>query len=261
MSNPARCAVRPDLRDPLYERLRRGHHVDHWAARPYSAPPTAAGSCGCCRHRSGASSSCGSAPTSQMTWPALRPAWPRLGLPFGPRRDQLSRRPSRSPARGSVSTSRRGLCRLRSRPPPTSARAGWTGRTPGRPDSPGRPGFARASSATRCSAAPTTAPSTAFFTEGLGFKVSDRIKGVGAFMRCSTDHHNVLVLAAPVGFLHHTSWQVDDVDDVGRGAQAMLEGRPERHVWGLAGTTRAQGASQTAYIGESSRGESSCPRN
>ncbi len=77
------------------------------------------------------------------------------------------------------------------------------------------------------------AASTAFFTEGLGFKVSDRIKGVGAFMRCSTDHHNVLVLAAPVGFLHHTSWQVDDVDDVGRGAYAMLEGRPERHVWGL----------------------------
>jgi catechol 2,3-dioxygenase-like lactoylglutathione lyase family enzyme len=72
-----------------------------------------------------------------------------------------------------------------------------------------------------------------FFTDGLGFKISDRIKGVGAFMRCSTDHHNVLVLAAPVSFLHHTSWQVDDVDDVGRGACAMLEGRPERHVWGL----------------------------
>jgi len=71
------------------------------------------------------------------------------------------------------------------------------------------------------------------FTDGLGFKVSDRIKGVGAFMRCSTDHHNVLVLGAPVSFLHHTSWQVDDVDDVGRGACAMLEGRPERHVWGL----------------------------
>jgi catechol 2,3-dioxygenase-like lactoylglutathione lyase family enzyme len=75
--------------------------------------------------------------------------------------------------------------------------------------------------------------STSFFTEGLGFKVSDRIKDVGAFMRCSTDHHNVLVLAAPVSFLHHTSWQVDDIDDVGRGAFAMLEGRPERHVWGL----------------------------
>jgi catechol 2,3-dioxygenase-like lactoylglutathione lyase family enzyme len=75
--------------------------------------------------------------------------------------------------------------------------------------------------------------STRFFTEGLGFKVSDRIKGVGSFMRCSTDHHNVLVLSAPVNFLHHTSWQVDDIDDVGRGACAMLEDNPERHVWGL----------------------------
>jgi catechol 2,3-dioxygenase-like lactoylglutathione lyase family enzyme len=73
----------------------------------------------------------------------------------------------------------------------------------------------------------------AFFTDGLGFKVSDRIKNVGAFLRCSTDHHNVLVLSAPVSFLHHTSWQVDDIDDVGRGASAMLEGKPERHVWGL----------------------------
>jgi catechol 2,3-dioxygenase-like lactoylglutathione lyase family enzyme len=74
---------------------------------------------------------------------------------------------------------------------------------------------------------------TSFFTDGLGFKVSDKIHGAGAFMRCSTDHHNVLVLAAPVSFLHHTSWQVDDIDDVGRGAFAMLEGNPERHVWGL----------------------------
>jgi len=73
----------------------------------------------------------------------------------------------------------------------------------------------------------------AFFVTGLGFKISDRIKGAGAFMRCSTDHHNVLVLGAPVSFLHHTSWQVDDVDDVGRGAHAMLEDHPERHVWGL----------------------------
>lgn len=73
----------------------------------------------------------------------------------------------------------------------------------------------------------------AFFVDGLGFKVSDHIKGAGTFMRCSTDHHNVLVLAAPVSFLHHTSWEVDDIDDIGRGAQAMLEDHPERHVWGL----------------------------
>ncbi|MBS2533450.1 VOC family protein [Catenulispora sp. NF23] len=74
---------------------------------------------------------------------------------------------------------------------------------------------------------------TAFFRDGLGFKASDYIKDHGAFLRCSTDHHNILVLAAPVAFLHHTSWQVEDVDEVGRGAAAMLEGNPERHIWGL----------------------------
>lgn len=74
---------------------------------------------------------------------------------------------------------------------------------------------------------------TGFFIDGLGFKVSDYIGDKGAFMRCSLDHHNVLALAAPVSFLHHTSWQVDDVDDVGRGARTMLDGNPQRHVWGL----------------------------
>lgn len=72
-----------------------------------------------------------------------------------------------------------------------------------------------------------------FFTDGIGFKVSDRVPGLAAFMRCSTDHHNVLVQQAPVNFLHHTSWQVEDIDEIGRGATAMLETDPERHVWGL----------------------------
>jgi hypothetical protein len=73
----------------------------------------------------------------------------------------------------------------------------------------------------------------AFFLDGLGFKLSDTMKDIGAFMRCSTDHHNILVLKAAVSFLHHTSWEVDDIDEIGRGASAMLEGHPERHIWGL----------------------------
>ena len=77
------------------------------------------------------------------------------------------------------------------------------------------------------------AASQEFFQRGLGFKVSDTVPGLAAFMRCSTDHHNVLVQQAPVPFLHHTSWQVDDVDEVGRGATAMLEVDPSRHTWGL----------------------------
>ena len=72
-----------------------------------------------------------------------------------------------------------------------------------------------------------------FFTEGLGFKVSDRVPGLASFMRCSTDHHNLLVQQAPLNFLHHTAWEVDDIDEVGRGATAMLADHPERHVWGL----------------------------
>jgi len=72
-----------------------------------------------------------------------------------------------------------------------------------------------------------------FFANGLGLKISDQVPGLASFLRCSTDHHNVLVQQAPVGFLHHTAWEVDDVDEVGRGATAMLETDPSRHVWGL----------------------------
>jgi catechol 2,3-dioxygenase-like lactoylglutathione lyase family enzyme len=71
------------------------------------------------------------------------------------------------------------------------------------------------------------------FTDGLGFAISDEIPGFAAFLRCSTDHHNVLVQDAPVTYVHHTSWQVDDVDEIGRGAQTMLDGDAGRHVWGL----------------------------
>ena len=72
-----------------------------------------------------------------------------------------------------------------------------------------------------------------FFTDGLGFKVSDEAAGLAAFMRCSTDHHNVLVQQAPLNFLHHTAWQVSDIDEVGRGATALLSRDPDRHIWGL----------------------------
>jgi catechol 2,3-dioxygenase-like lactoylglutathione lyase family enzyme len=72
-----------------------------------------------------------------------------------------------------------------------------------------------------------------FLTDGIGLKVSDEVSGRAAFLRCSTDHHNVLVQQAPVSFLHHTAWEVRDIDDIGRGAAALLAGDPGRHVWGL----------------------------
>ena len=78
--------------------------------------------------------------------------------------------------------------------------------------------------------APTTRN---FFGEGLGFKLSDEIKDAAAFMRCSTDHHNVVVGTSPVNYMHHSSWEVTDVDEIGRGAKGVLEGHPERHTWGV----------------------------
>ena len=78
------------------------------------------------------------------------------------------------------------------------------------------------------------AASRRFFVEGLGFRVSDEIAGLrAAFLRCSTDHHNVLVQPGPFAFLHHTAWEMDDVDAVGRAAAVLLEADPGRHVWGL----------------------------
>jgi hypothetical protein len=73
-----------------------------------------------------------------------------------------------------------------------------------------------------------------FFVDGLGFKVSDYAGSKeGAFLRCSPDHHNVAVFGGPLSFPHHSSWQVDDVDEIGRGAEELLTGHDERRGWGF----------------------------
>jgi catechol 2,3-dioxygenase-like lactoylglutathione lyase family enzyme len=83
-------------------------------------------------------------------------------------------------------------------------------------------------------ASPDAAASKRFFVEGIGFRVSDEVPAIGAsFMRCSTDHHNLLVQPGPFSFLHHTAWEMDDVDAVGRAAAAMVAADASRHVWGL----------------------------
>jgi catechol 2,3-dioxygenase-like lactoylglutathione lyase family enzyme len=81
---------------------------------------------------------------------------------------------------------------------------------------------------------PDAAASRRFFTDAVGFRVSDEVPAIGAsFMRCSSDHHNLLVQPAPVPFLHHTAWEMDDLDAVGNAAAAMVAADASRHVWGL----------------------------
>jgi catechol 2,3-dioxygenase-like lactoylglutathione lyase family enzyme len=82
-------------------------------------------------------------------------------------------------------------------------------------------------------ATPDLEASHAFFVRGLGFRESDTIGGLAWFLRCSTDHHNLLIQRSPVTFLHHTAWEVADVDEIGRGARRVLEADPARHGWGF----------------------------
>lgn len=69
--------------------------------------------------------------------------------------------------------------------------------------------------------------------DGLGLKASDQFEGIISFLRCSTDHHNVAVVASPVPMLQHYSWECDDVDHVGHTATALLRTDPDRHAWGF----------------------------
>jgi catechol 2,3-dioxygenase-like lactoylglutathione lyase family enzyme len=73
----------------------------------------------------------------------------------------------------------------------------------------------------------------AFFTDVIGFEISDQVPGIIAFTRCGPVHHNLAIQAAPVAFPHHVAFEVDDVDDVVRGGQAMIDADPGRQMWGV----------------------------
>jgi catechol 2,3-dioxygenase-like lactoylglutathione lyase family enzyme len=79
---------------------------------------------------------------------------------------------------------------------------------------------------------PDIAAGERFFIDGLGMHLSDYVIG-GAFMRFETDHHNIVVVPAPVTVLHHTAWKVRSVDEIGYGGAQMVRSHPERHAWGL----------------------------
>lgn len=72
-----------------------------------------------------------------------------------------------------------------------------------------------------------------FFTEALGFEISDQIPGIIAFTRCGEVHHNLALQAAPVPFVHHVAFEVDSVDSVVRGGYSMVNSDPDRQVWGV----------------------------
>ena len=72
-----------------------------------------------------------------------------------------------------------------------------------------------------------------FFTDLLGFEISDQMPAVIAFTRCGEVHHNLALQQAPMAMLHHVAFEVDSVDDVARGGSRLIEADAEAHVWGL----------------------------
>ncbi len=71
-----------------------------------------------------------------------------------------------------------------------------------------------------------------FYTETLGFKVSDRVPGILSFMRCTTDHHNIAFAKSTHRGFHHASYEVGSFDEVGMGGMWMREQGWEP-AWGL----------------------------
>lgn len=72
---------------------------------------------------------------------------------------------------------------------------------------------------------------TAFFTDVLGFKLSDQTDMM-EFIRCSADHHSVAVARGSGPSLNHCAYEVGNIDGLMRGA-----GRMQKHgfkvEWGV----------------------------
>jgi len=71
-----------------------------------------------------------------------------------------------------------------------------------------------------------------FYTRVLGMRFSDRARSVIAFLRCTTDHHNLALLASRGPGFHHGSFEVGSVDEIAMGA-LWMRGAGWEPGWGL----------------------------
>lgn len=92
------------------------------------------------------------------------------------------------------------------------------------------------------------AASEAFYTQILGFRVSDRLvgKGQATFMHAGAgDHHVMAFIESSHPGLHHSSWEVPNTDQIVSGTQSMIEAGHST-VWGLGRHT--VGSNMFTYI-------------
>jgi catechol 2,3-dioxygenase-like lactoylglutathione lyase family enzyme len=74
---------------------------------------------------------------------------------------------------------------------------------------------------------------TRFYTDVLGFRVSDWRDTTFAFLRCNTDHHTVNFVVDPVPQLHHIAFEVKDWPEIHRACDFLARNNI-RLVWGPA---------------------------
>ena len=75
--------------------------------------------------------------------------------------------------------------------------------------------------------------STRFLTDVIGFRLSDASPGIIAFLTLLARSPQHRTDELPGAVLHHSSWQVNDVDEIGHGAQHMMSQFPGCSAWGL----------------------------
>ena len=83
--------------------------------------------------------------------------------------------------------------------------------------------------------AETAGAITDFYCQTLGFRVSDWIDDVFAFLRCGPDHHTCNFISGPAGVMHHMAFELKDwphvlvaCDTLGRNGRKLIWG-PGRH--------------------------------
>lgn len=71
-----------------------------------------------------------------------------------------------------------------------------------------------------------------FLEDGLGFRFSDRMGPFASWWHCDGDHHGMAVVLAPKAELSHYAWTVHDLNQMGRIADRLKQGRDQKLIWG-----------------------------
>lgn len=75
-------------------------------------------------------------------------------------------------------------------------------------------------------------PVERFLSDGLGFRFSDRMGPFASWWHCDADHHGMAVVLAPKPELSHYAWTVEDLNQMGRIADRLKQGRDQKLIWG-----------------------------